>query len=85
MVWSPLASGFLSGRYTRKDPTGSKGRIADFDFIPFDKEKGYDLVEVMRNVGARHKATVAQVALAWLFTKPYVSSILLGASKVSQL
>jgi aryl-alcohol dehydrogenase-like predicted oxidoreductase len=85
VVWSPLAGGFLSGRYTRKDPTGGKGRIADFDFIPFDKERGYDLVEVMRRIGTAHKATVAQVALAWLLTKPYVSTVLVGASKVSQL
>src|SRR6201987_4644116 len=48
VVWSPLASGFLSGRYTRQDPTGGQGRIATFDFLPFDKEKGYRLVDKLR-------------------------------------
>jgi len=85
VVWSPLASGFLSGRYTRQDPTGGKGRIANFDFIPFDKVKGYDLIEIMRAIASRHQATVAQVALAWLLAKPFVSAILLGASKLAQL
>jgi aryl-alcohol dehydrogenase-like predicted oxidoreductase len=85
VVWSPLASGFLSGKYTRQDPTGGQGRMATFDFLPFDKEKGYALVEKLRAIGQRHKASVAQVSLAWLLAKPYVTSILLGASKVAQL
>lgn len=85
VVWSPLASGFLSGRYTRKDPSGGKGRIATFDILPIDKEKGYDLIEKMREMANLHQATVAQIALAWLLSKPYVSTILLGASKVAQL
>ena len=83
VVWSPLASGFLSGRYTRQDPTGGKGR--GVDFLPFDREKGYDLIDRMRQIASHHKASVAQIALAWLLAKPYVSAILLGASKVSQL
>jgi len=85
VVWSPLASGFLTGRYTREDPSGGKGRISGFDFLPHDKEKGYDLIEKMKGIAGRHKASVAQVALAWLLAKPHVTSILLGASKVSQL
>jgi aryl-alcohol dehydrogenase-like predicted oxidoreductase len=85
VVWSPLASGFLTGRYTRQDPSGGKGRISGFDFLPHDKEKGYDLIEKMKGIAGRHRATVAQVALAWLLGKPHVTSILLGASKVSQL
>ena len=83
VVWSPLASGFLSGRYTRQDPTGGKGR--GFNFLPIDREKGFSLIEHMRDIASRHNATVAQIALAWLLAKPYVSTILLGASKLSQL
>jgi aryl-alcohol dehydrogenase-like predicted oxidoreductase len=84
VVWSPLAGGFLSGRYTRKDPTGGKGRLANFDFLPTDKEKGYDLIERMHSIAADHRATVAQLALAWLLSKDYVSTILMGASNVRQ-
>src|SRR5579864_7523032 len=85
VVWSPLASGFLTGRYTRQDPSGGKGRISGFDFLPHDKEKGYDLIEWMKAIAGRHKASVAQIALAWLLAKPHVTTILLGASKLSQL
>ncbi len=85
VVWSPLASGFLSGRYTRQDPTGGKGRISFGEFLPLDRERAYDLVDRMKQIGAAHRASVAQVALAWLLAKPYVTTILLGASKMSQL
>jgi len=85
VVWSPLAGGFLSGRYTREDPTGGKGRLASFDFIPIDLERGFKLIDRMREMAARHNATVAQVALAWLLAKPCVISILLGASRMAQL
>ena len=84
VVWSPLAGGFLSGRYTRQDPTGGKGRLADFSFLPHDREKAYDVVDRMRVMAADHKASVAQLALAWLLAKEYVSVILLGASNVRQ-
>ena len=83
-AWSPLGGGFLSGRYTRQDPTGGKGRLATFDFLPFDKEKGYDLVERMRAIAAGHKATVAQLALAWMLAKDFISVIIVGASRMNQ-
>jgi aryl-alcohol dehydrogenase-like predicted oxidoreductase len=85
VVWSPLAGGFLTGRYTRKDPSGENGRIADFNFLPLDREKGYELIDRMQTIARHHDGSVAQVALAWLLAKPYVTTILLGASKLSQL
>jgi aryl-alcohol dehydrogenase-like predicted oxidoreductase len=85
MVWSPLAGGFLSGKYTRQDPGGEGGRLTGFDFLPIDRERGYDLVERMREIGAGHGASPAQVALAWLLSRPHVASVLVGASRVQQL
>lgn len=85
MVWSPLAGGFLSGKYTRKDPTGGSGRLKDFDFLPTDKEKAYDLVDVMGKIAKKHGVSVASVALAWLLAKDWATTILVGASKTSQL
>jgi aryl-alcohol dehydrogenase-like predicted oxidoreductase len=85
MVWSPLAGGFLSGKYTRENPVAEGGRLEGFDFLPVDRDRGYDLVERMREIGAAHGASPAQVALAWLLSKPYVSSVLVGASKPRQL
>jgi len=85
VVWSPLAGGFLTGRYTRQDPTGGSGRLASGDFLPLDRARAWDVIDRMRAIGERHRATVAQVALAWLLAQPFVATILLGASKMSQL
>ena len=85
VAWSPLASGFLTGRYSREDPTGGGGRMSDFEFIPTDKDKGYAAIERMKAIAGARGATVAQVAIAWLLGRPGVSTVLLGASKMSQL
>ncbi len=84
LVWSPLAGGFLSGKFTR-DAEQVVGRRASFDFPPIDREKAYDTVDVMREIGLAHEASVAQVALAWLLAKPVVTSVIIGARKMSQL
>jgi aryl-alcohol dehydrogenase-like predicted oxidoreductase len=84
-VWSPLASGFLSGKYTRESLADPNNRFSGFDILPFDKEKGFALVERMRKMAAARKASVAQVALAWLLAKSSVTSVILGASKLTQL
>jgi aryl-alcohol dehydrogenase-like predicted oxidoreductase len=84
-VWSPLAGGFLSGKYTRDNLKDSENRLAGFDFLPFDKEAGFKVVERMREVASRHSASVAQIAIAWLLAKPVVDSVIVGASKLHQL
>jgi aryl-alcohol dehydrogenase-like predicted oxidoreductase len=84
-VWSPLASGFLSGKYTRQSLSDPNNRISGWDFFPFDKEEGFRLVERLRAMATAHEASVAQVAIAWLLAKKAVTSVLLGATKRSQL
>ena len=84
-VWSPLAAGFLSGKYNRETLKDPENRLSGFDIIPFDKDKGFQLVDRLREIAKAHGASVAQVALAWLLAKPFVASIIVGASKVSQL
>src|SRR5262249_41823384 len=84
-VWSPLAGGFLSGKYTRENLKDSENRLAGFDFLPFDKEAGFKVVEMMREIAGRHEASVAQLAIAWLLAKTVVSSVIVGASKPHQL
>ena len=84
-VWSPLAGGFLSGKYTRENLQAKENRLSGVNFIPFDIEVGFRIVEEMRHVGQPHGATVAQIALAWLLAKPYVTSVIMGASKMAQL
>jgi aryl-alcohol dehydrogenase-like predicted oxidoreductase len=85
LIWSPLASGFLTGKYTRQNPQGDGGRLTGFDILPFDRERGYDLLETMKTIAAVHGTTPSQVAIAWLLSRPGVSSVLLGATRLSQL
>jgi aryl-alcohol dehydrogenase-like predicted oxidoreductase len=83
-VWSPLVSGFLSGKYTKESLSDKDNRMSGFDIMPFDKEAGFRLVDRLRAIGGG-KASVAQVAIAWLLAKKAVSSVIVGASKLSQL
>jgi len=86
MVWSPLAGGFLSGKYTRANPRGDAGsRLGDREFLPYDRERAYDLVDLLRAIGKKYDAAPAQIALAWLLTRPTVTSLLVGAANVEQL
>ncbi|HKQ99861.1 MAG TPA: aldo/keto reductase [Pyrinomonadaceae bacterium] len=84
-VWSPLAGGFLSGKYTRDNLKDAENRLSGFEFLPLDKELGFKLIERMREMAEGHGASVAQVALSWLLSKQVVSSIIVGASKLHQL
>ena len=84
-VWSPLAGGFLSGKYTRDNPQGDGGRLTSFDMLPYDRAKGHDAVDVLRLIAKAHNASCAQVALAWLLTKRSIASVLIGANKMTQL
>jgi aryl-alcohol dehydrogenase-like predicted oxidoreductase len=85
MVWSPLAGGLLSGKYGPGAPGNGEGRRANFDFPPVNKDRAWACVAAMREVAARHDASVAEVALAWILAKPFVTSIIIGAKRIEQL
>lgn len=85
LVWSPLAGGFLSGKYTREHPTPDGGRLNQFKLPPIDVEKGYDVVDAIKPMAQAHSASPAQVAIAWILTKPFISSVIVGANKMHQL
>lgn len=84
-VWSPLAMGILSGKYTRENLKDKDNRLSGVEMIPYDKDFAFKVVDRLREIGTRHGATPAQVALAWLLAKPYVSSVIIGASRMAQL
>lgn len=85
MVWSPLAGGFLSGKYKR-NATGEEGRRnASFDFPPLNKDRAFDIIDELTPMAKEKNATVAQLALAWLLHQSAVSSVIIGANKVDQL
>ena len=84
LVWSPLAGGFLSGKFTRDDKDAT-GRRANFDFPPVNKARAYDIVDVLKTIAGAHGVSVAQVALAWILAQDAVSSVIIGARKPEQL
>jgi len=86
LVWSALAGGFLSGKYTRNNPAPVGTRFAEAgQFVPFDKENGYGIVDVLKEVAKRHDASPARVALAWVLARPAVSSVIVAARKPEHL
>jgi len=85
LVWSPLAGGFLSGKFTREGEREANARRTSFDFPPIDKERAFDVIDAMRSIAQRHNASVAQVALAWLLAKSAVTSVIIGVKRMDQL
>jgi aryl-alcohol dehydrogenase-like predicted oxidoreductase len=85
LVWSPLAGGFLTGKFMRHGSADNAARRAKFTFPPVNLERGYDIIDALAAVGAKHNATVAQVALGWLLYQPSVSSVIIGARNALQL
>ncbi|RKH15039.1 aldo/keto reductase [Corallococcus sp. AB030] len=85
MVWSPLAGGFLSGKYRRNAEGPEGARRTTFDFPPVDRERAYNAIDVMDEVAKETDTTVARVALAWLLHQPHVTTVILGAKTQAQL
>jgi aryl-alcohol dehydrogenase-like predicted oxidoreductase len=85
MVWSPLAGGFLSGKFSRGKRGGNDSRRTTFDFPPVDKERAYNIIDAMEKVGKAHGVSVARIALAWLLQRRGVMSVIIGAKTIEQL
>jgi aryl-alcohol dehydrogenase-like predicted oxidoreductase len=85
MPWSPLAGGFLSGKYSRENEKPDGARRATLDFPPVDRERLWRVLDVMRPIAADNLVSVAQVALAWLLAQPHVTSVIIGAKNHEQL
>jgi aryl-alcohol dehydrogenase-like predicted oxidoreductase len=86
LVWSPLAGGFLSGKYSRNNPAPAGTRFAEAgSFVPFDKEIGYRVVEALKEVASRHDASPARTALSWVLRRPAISSVIVAARRLEQL
>jgi len=84
MVWSPLAGGLLSGKFSRETKP-EEGRRVSFDFPPVNLEKAYDIIDMMQDIADAKEASVAQIALAWLLYQPGVTSIIIGVKNQEQL
>jgi aryl-alcohol dehydrogenase-like predicted oxidoreductase len=85
LVWSPLAGGLLSGKYSRDKEKETDGRRANFDFPTVNKERAFDIVDQLQPMAKSKGTTVAGLAIAWLLHQPVVTSVIIGANKMDQL
>jgi aryl-alcohol dehydrogenase-like predicted oxidoreductase len=85
LVWSPLAGGLLSGKFSRDNQKPADSRRSEFDFPVVDMERAWKILEVMAPIARAHGCSAARVALAWLLAKPVVTSIIVGAKRLDQL
>jgi len=83
MVWSPLAGGYLSGKY--RNGQSADGRRASFDFPPVDQARGDVVLDAMDAIAKAKGMSIARIALAWLLHQPHVTSVIVGAKRVDQL
>jgi voltage-dependent potassium channel beta subunit len=86
-TWSPLASGLLTGKYKNGIPPGSRGAMESMSFLAkslTDTTKA-QAVARFEGIAAELGCTVGQLAIAWVAKNPHVSSVITGASKLSQL
>jgi aryl-alcohol dehydrogenase-like predicted oxidoreductase len=92
LPWSPLASGWLTGKYRRGEDPGAGTRLAEQadEGMKIWNERGHldrnwQVLDVVRKVAEQRGSSLGQVAIAWLLARPAVSSVILGARNLDQL
>jgi len=85
LVWSPLAGGLLSGKFSRENQKPEGSRRSEFDFPIVDKERAWRILDAMAPIAKAHGCSPARISLAWLLTKPVVTSVIIGAKRLDQL
>jgi aryl-alcohol dehydrogenase-like predicted oxidoreductase len=85
LVWSPLAGGLLSGKFSRENQKPAGTRRSEFDFPLVDKERTWKILDAMAPIAKAHDCSPARISLAWLLSKPVVTSIIIGAKRLDQL
>ena len=84
LVWSPLAGGLLSGKFSRENQKPADSRRSNFDFPLVDKERTWRILDVIAPIAEAHNCSAARISLAWLLAKPVVTSIIIGAKRLDQ-
>jgi aryl-alcohol dehydrogenase-like predicted oxidoreductase len=85
LVWSPLAGGLLSGKFSRENQKPADSRRSEFDFPLVDKERTWRILDAIAPIAKAHDCSPARISLAWLLTKPVVTSVIVGAKRLDQL
>src|SRR6478735_7434941 len=86
LPWSPLAGGFLTGKFERGKAPDGDARLGQKDRMTrYDSERNWKILDAVRAVAAETKSTPSAVSLAWLLSKPQVTSVIFGARNIEQL
>src|SRR6202045_4585734 len=85
LVWSPLAGGLLSGKFSRTNQQPADSRRTEYDFPIVDKERTWNILDVITPIAKAHGCSPARVSLAWLLAKPVVTSVIIGSKRLDQL
>ena len=85
LVWSPLAGGLLSGKYSREQKDIDGSRRTAFAFPPVEMDRAYNIIDVLKEMAQQKNVSVAQLAIAWLLHQPQVTSVILGTKRIEQL
>jgi aryl-alcohol dehydrogenase-like predicted oxidoreductase len=85
LPWSPLAGGLLSGKFDLEKPGPEGARRTSYDFPPVDRERTKKVLVAMETVSLAMGISIARVALAWLLTRSFVTSVIIGAKTREQL
>jgi aryl-alcohol dehydrogenase-like predicted oxidoreductase len=86
-IWSPLASGLLSGKYLGGIPDDSRAALPGYEWLKeeLSDERRNAKVRQLKNVADELGASLAQLSLAWCAANPHVSTVITGASRVEQV
>jgi aryl-alcohol dehydrogenase-like predicted oxidoreductase len=85
LVFSPLAGGLLSGKFSRTNQKPADSRRTEYDFPIVDKERTWKILDVIAPIAKAHGCSPARVSNAWLLAKPVVTSVIIGAKRLEQL
>src|ERR1700723_3296184 len=85
LVWSPLAGGLLSGKFSRENQKPAGSRRSEFDFPVVDKERAWRILDAIAPIAKVHGCSAARISLAWVLSKPFVTSVIIGAKRLDQL
>ena len=87
LPWSPLAAGFLSGKYAKDQPPPAGVRLEKWKerFADCDNERGWRTIDAVKAIAKEKETTPSAIALAWLLAKPAVTSVIFGARSLEQL
>jgi len=89
-IWSPLASGLLTGKYNEGIPTGTRATLKGYEWLleefeSEDAKKKIEKVKQLAHIARELETSMAQLAIAWCLKNPQVSTVITGASRVQQL